>query len=264
MSVDPGNVPNPARIYDYLLGGDHNSPIDRAAGERLKQLSPFVAKAPLLQRRCLRGLAAELTERRGFDVIIDFASGLPTQDHLHDAVRPGTTVIYSDIDPLVVKHAREILDGSRNTYYFLGDARRPDLLLSRPEVQTLLGGRHDIAMIYWGVSAFLTDDDLRFAATYFDAWAGPQSVWAFNAQLADLELTDEVIGTAVELYRKMGTPLYLRPLSDYRSLLRPWSSDDHDFVDLLAWNGLSYESMSDEDKAALGVTGGGYGAYLTR
>ena len=32
----------------------------------------------------------ELAERRGYDLLIDFASGLPTNDHIHHVVPPGT------------------------------------------------------------------------------------------------------------------------------------------------------------------------------
>ena len=37
--VDPTN-PSPARMYDYVLGGKHNFPVDRAAVERIRANSP--------------------------------------------------------------------------------------------------------------------------------------------------------------------------------------------------------------------------------
>jgi len=84
--------PNAGRIYDYLLGGYHNFQIDREAAEQLIKMFPSLPKAMRMQRWCLRDLAVELTEKRGFDVIIDFASGLPTQDHIHSVTPPGTTL----------------------------------------------------------------------------------------------------------------------------------------------------------------------------
>lgn len=256
--------PNAARIYDYLLGGTHNFPADRQAGERLKELSPFAARAPFLQRGCLKELAVELTERRGYDLVVDFGSGLPTQGHLHETVRPGTTVIYSDIDPLVVSYGREIVNGTPHTFFFPGDARRPDLLMNHPEIQSILRGRRNAAFILWGVSAFLADEDIRNLARFLDQWSGPQSTWAFNAQLADHGLPEPVVSTAVELYRKLGAPLFLRSRADYEALVQPWRALPPGFFTLLQQHGMDPETLSPEDRAAYGSTGGGYGAYLAR
>ena len=69
-----------------FLGGSHNFEVDRQAAEQLLALLPFSEKFVRLQRWALQDLAVELTQQRGFDVIIDFASGLPTNDHLHHVV----------------------------------------------------------------------------------------------------------------------------------------------------------------------------------
>src|SRR3989304_4376578 len=99
-SIIDASRPNAGRIYDYLLGGSHNFEVDRQAAEQVLTLLPFSGKFARLQRWALQDLAVELTKRRGFDVIIDFASGLPTNDHIHLVTPPGTTVIYSDYDPV--------------------------------------------------------------------------------------------------------------------------------------------------------------------
>ena len=65
--------PRPGRIYDYLLGGHHNLEVDREIGGRVLAITPFASKAKRLQNWCLQDLATELTEQRGYDVIIDRA-----------------------------------------------------------------------------------------------------------------------------------------------------------------------------------------------
>jgi hypothetical protein len=70
--------PSAGRIYDYLLGGHHNFKVDRRVAEQLVKAFPFLPKTMRLQRWCLQDLE-ELTEKRSFDVIVDFASGLPTK-----------------------------------------------------------------------------------------------------------------------------------------------------------------------------------------
>src|ERR1041384_1318361 len=163
-SIIDTSKPSAGRIYDYMLGGHHNFEVDRQAADQIVKLVPFLPKAMRLQRWCLQDLALELTEKRGFDIIIDCASGLPTNDHIHHVVPAGTTVIYSDFDPVVVEYGREILADTSNIYFFQADARRPDELLNRPEVQEILGGRRDVALVYWGICMFLSDDDLSHAA----------------------------------------------------------------------------------------------------
>ena len=145
-SIIDASVPNAGRIYDYLLGGHHNFEVDRRAGDQLKGLLPFLPKVMRLQRWCLQDIAHEFTEVRGYDVIIDFASGLPTMDHIHTAVKPGTTVIYSDNDPVVVEYAHEILGNTPDVYFFEADAGRPEEQLNHPEVQGVLGGKRDVAL----------------------------------------------------------------------------------------------------------------------
>jgi hypothetical protein len=264
-SILNSSKPNAGRIYDYLLDGNHNFEADRAAGEQLKILAPFIAtKGARLQRWCLQDLALELTEKRGYEVIIDFASGLPTQDHIHETARPGTVVIYSDSDPVVVEYARDILQGMPNVYFFQGDARRPDELLERPEVQKILAGRRDVALIYWGVATFLKDEELAFAAQYLHQWAGPRSCWAFNAQLADADPTNPIMMKVLNIYKQMGSPVYLRDLDQYRTLVQPWHTDETGFVSFMDWHGIDQIEMSQEDRNASGPAGGGYGAYLVK
>ncbi len=88
-SIVNASVPSAARIYDYMLGGHHNFQVDRSAANQFFALIPFLPKAARLQRWCLQDIAHELTEVRGYDLIIDFASGLPTRDHLHTVVPTG-------------------------------------------------------------------------------------------------------------------------------------------------------------------------------
>ena len=220
-SIVDTSRPNAGRIYDYLLGGSHNFEVDQKAGERLVQLLPFVAKAARLQRWCLQDLALELTEKRGFDVIIDFASGLPTNDHMHVVATKGTTIIYSDRDPLVVEYAHEILADTPDVYYFQTDASRPDELLSRPEVQSILNGRRDVALTYWGVKLWLADEDIAHAARALNAWSGMRSCWAFNLMGAVETPDDPQVNQVRQLYAQMGTPVYFRSLNRFQSYCSP-------------------------------------------
>ena len=263
-SIMDTTKPNAGRIYDYTLGGHHNFEVDRQAADRVIKLLPFTPKTARLQRWCLQDLAVELTQKRGFDMIVDFASGLPTNDHIHQVVPEGTTVIYSDWDPVVVEYAHDILKGVPNVHFFQADVRRPEELLNRREVQDILGGRRDVALVAWGISAYLGEEDFAHALRYLYDWSDAKTVCALNAQFASADLSNPAIQQVLALYEKMGAPVYIRPLEKYQQLIQPWRADDKGFVSLLEWHGFDQSEMTEEDLQAIGSTGGGYGAYLVK
>jgi hypothetical protein len=251
-------------MYDYYLGGNHNFEVDRQAAEQVLEVAPFVSKAVRLQRWCLQDIAEELTERRGFDVIIDFASGLPTNDHIHHVVPEGTTVIYSDFDDVVMEYGREILGDTPNVHYFQADARHPEDLLNRPEVKDILDGTRKVGLVYWGISMFLSDEDLTSAASFLYDWADSESCWAFQAQNAGVNLDDPKVSEIIQIYDQMGKPVYIRSLDVYKDLIHPWQVEEDGFISLVEWHGFDDSMMSDEERASYGAGGMGYGAYLVK
>lgn len=256
--------PNAGRIYDYLLGGHRNFESDRAVAEQMLKVLPWVKQLAFLQRRCLQGLARELSFSRGIKVIIDFGSGLPTQDHIHTAVAPGTTVIYSDQDPAVVSYAREILGATPNAYYFQADVRQPEEFLNRRELLRILGDERDVAFVTWGLLAYIPDDAVTHAGEALHAWSGPNACWAINAQVADVNRNDPAIVQMLQIMEKMGSPLYLRTLDRLREMLNPWHPDALDFISLMKWHNVPENQLSEEERKAVGASGGGYGAYLVK
>jgi len=251
-------------MYDYYLGGNHNFEVDRQAADQILKLIPFTVKYVRMQRWALQDIAVELSEKRGYDVIIDFASGLPTNDHIHFKVPKGVTVIYSDVDPVVVEYARDILKGTSDVYFFQADARHPEELLGRPDVEKILAGRRKVGLVYWGISAFLSDEAISHAVRYLYDWAAPGSCLAFNAQGADMNPEDPAVAQSIQLYQKMGQNTFPRSLKEYQELLKPWQPDAQGFIPLLEWHGFEQSELGKEDIAAFGPMGGGYGAYLVK
>ena len=261
-SIVDSSKPNPGRIYDYVLGGSHNFEVDRVAAEQLKKIIPYAEQYARLQRWSLKVIAEELTQRRGFDVIIDFASGLPTNDHIHLQVPEQTTVIYSDNDRLTVEYAQEILNGAKHARVFKSDAGRPDGLLDDSEVQALLNGRRKVAFVYWGVSAVLSDDELKNAARTLYEWAAPGSCLAFNSQTLDADAPS--VDQMIEIYQAMGTAVYPRMPEEHLPLLEPWQIEGDGFVPLYEWHGFDKSEFSGADNRVFGPTCGGHGAYFVK
>jgi hypothetical protein len=255
------SVPNAGRIYDYLLGGHHNFEVDRRAGDFIKSLAPFVPKMVRMTRWCLQEIAHTLTYERGYRYIIDFASGLPTMGHIHTAVAPGTVVIYSDRDPVCVEYSKEILGDTPNVYYFQADCRRPEELLSRPEIQEILKNNRRVAFVYWAITGFMTDEEIAHVARVLYEWSDQESCWAVFLMEGNPE--HPIAKRLLEFYRQIGEPVYYRPLAVFQDLVKPWRPDELGFRTLEQWHGLQ-DTMSEEDKQFIAAGGGGYGVYLIK
>jgi hypothetical protein len=262
-TIIDASVPNAGRIYDYLLGGHHNFEVDRQAGDRIKAIVPFLPKAMRSFRWALQEMGPVLTEERGFDTILDFASGLPTMDHLHTTVPPGTTIIYSDIDPVTVEYGREILGDTPNTYFFQADARRPEELLNRPEVDEILGDKRHVAFVYWGISMYLTDDDIRHAARVLYDWSDETSLLAFY--IATGSADDPATANLMEVYSRMGEALSLRQVENFPPLVKPWRADPLGYRTMEEWIGhdITVATSEAEDEVTR-AGGGGTGVYLIK
>jgi S-adenosyl methyltransferase len=79
-------VPNPARIYDYLLGGKDYFPPDREAAEKLIAAYPEARTLARANRRFLTRAVWYLAEY-GIGQYIDLGTGLPTSPNVHEVAR---------------------------------------------------------------------------------------------------------------------------------------------------------------------------------
>ena len=166
-------VPNPARIYDYLLGGKDNFPADRQVAEQLLAIAPVARDVVEDNRAFLRRAVRVLTREAGIRQFIDLGSGLPTQGNVHEiaqAIAPDARVVYVDNDAMVVTHSRALLAGN-NTVAIQADLREPDRILGHPEVRELIDFHQPIALLLMAILHFIPDDEdpLGIVARFRDA-----------------------------------------------------------------------------------------------
>jgi hypothetical protein len=135
------DVPHPARIYDYWLGGKDNFAADREAAEAVIEVRPTVVRDIRANRACLRRAAAWLASEAGIGQFLDIGTGIPTKPNVHEvvqAISPAARIVYVDNDPIVLSHARALLASGPEgeTAYIDADLRNPDQILA-PAAQTL-------------------------------------------------------------------------------------------------------------------------------
>jgi hypothetical protein len=147
------NVPHPARVWNYFLGGKDNFPADRAAGDQVLALMPEIVDSARADRAFLRRVVRYLAGEAGVRQFLDIGTGLPTADNTHEvaqAVAPESRIVYVDNDPIVLVHARALLTSGPAgvTDYVEADVRDTDKLLqaaartldfSQPVALMLLG-----------------------------------------------------------------------------------------------------------------------------
>jgi hypothetical protein len=125
-----------ARMYDYALGGKDNYASDRTAVEELLKVWP-AAFATVRQNRAFLGRVARyLAADAGIRQFLDIGTGIPTAGNLHEvaqAIAPETRVVYVDYDPVVLAHARALLDSTEEgaTDYIDADLRDTGTILER-------------------------------------------------------------------------------------------------------------------------------------
>ena len=233
-SIVDASKPNAGRIYDFVLGGNHNFEVDREAALKLMEQSPLFPKVARLIRwflgESVRRLAAD-----GYSRFIDFASGLPTKDHIHQVTPPETKVIYSDIDPVIVAYGQEILRENHNARYMVCNAGRPEDLLSSGMVSELFGGDRKVAIGFNGIAFFLSNEEIDHAMKALYDWVDPSS----RLFLCDSGFEGTVISPTLEetlnIYRKLGQPFRLRTLDTLKELIRPWRPTGLGFRPLEEW-----------------------------
>ncbi|WP_189595223.1 SAM-dependent methyltransferase, partial [Nocardia cerradoensis] len=82
--------------------------VDRFAAEAGKRLVPDLPRLALSNRAFLRRAVRFLADR-GIRQFLDVGSGIPTAGNVHEvaqAIDPAIRVLYVDIDPVAVTHAR--------------------------------------------------------------------------------------------------------------------------------------------------------------
>ena len=196
-------VPSVARIYDYLLGGKDHFAVDRAAAEKLIELTPNAREGVQTNRRFLRR-AVTLMARKGIRQFLDIGAGLPTQENVHQvALReaPDARVVYVDNDPIVLAHGRALLADNAQTIVVDGDLREPEAILADPRVNEHIDFGEPVGLLMVAVLHFIpeTKEAERIVGTLRDRLAPGSGMAISHLSFGDLD--EEKIREGRELYK---------------------------------------------------------------
>jgi trans-aconitate methyltransferase len=152
-------IAHSARIYDWWLGGKDNFAADRELGQKIVNLVPMTPASARANRAFLHR-AAGTVAAEGVHQFIDLGAGLPTADNTHSVVQrvdPNNRVVYVDYDPIVLAHARALLEGIGPTTVIQADIRNPDAILNHPDVNKVIDFTKPVCVLAVAVLHFLDD-----------------------------------------------------------------------------------------------------------
>jgi O-methyltransferase involved in polyketide biosynthesis len=122
---------------------------------------PNVRLAVQWNRAFLRRVVRYLVGEAGIRQIVDIGAGLPTVGNTHEIAllaHPGTTVVYVDHDPVVLAHARNMLQGIASTAIIEQDLLDPDAILADPVLVDLIDFTQPVAFLYLSILHFVSDE----------------------------------------------------------------------------------------------------------
>ncbi|MGA2974581.1 MAG: SAM-dependent methyltransferase [Spirochaetia bacterium] len=236
-SIADASKPNPGRIYDFILGGNHNFEVDRQAAQQLLKFAPDFPKSA----RTIRWFLGEAVRRLladGFTQFIDFASGLPTVDHIHQVAPKGTKVVYSDIDPVTVAYGQEIIKDEPDVRYIACDIATPEHLLEDPTISRFLDKNRKTAIGMNGIAWFVKNEDLSHSLRVVYDWAGNGSRLFLSDFDSDPSKATASMKESSDLYEKLNQPFFRRIRETLLELCRPWKVMKPGFQPLEQWIGI--------------------------
>ena len=215
---EPGEA-HSARVYDYILGGRTHFAADREAASDLTSAWPALPTSMRINRATMLRMGRWLAGEAGIRQFLDIGAGIPTEPNLHQVVRecaPDSRVVYVDNDPVVLRHARELLAGEprERTACLRADLRDPLGVLRSPELLATLDLSRPVAVTVIAVLQFV-EDAVPLLRTLAGALA-PGSHVALTTATADIA-PDEVTEMA-RRYTERGVPMYLRTRAEVEEL----------------------------------------------
>jgi hypothetical protein len=204
--------PNSARMWNYLIGGKDHYPIDREVAAKQVEIYPRGIDVVRHSRAFLGRVVRYLAGEAGIRQFLDIGTGLPTHDNTHEVaqrVAPECRIVYVDNDPLVLVHARALLNSSPEGVcaYIDADVRNPGKILGG--AAKTLDLNRPIGLMMLGIMGNVADDAEAYDVVRRLLEALPSGSYMALNDGSKVVFHEEAVGA--ERYRaEAGEPYYLR------------------------------------------------------
>jgi hypothetical protein len=160
------SVATPARVLDYLAGGDSNFEADRQLADALGDTLPGGVDTARAAVRALSSFVTRtvrhLAREEGIGQFLNVGSAIPTARKIHEVAQqaaPGSRFVYVGDDPVVLAHAHSLRGSAPDgaSAYVHGDVRDPEAIVHHA-AETLDLARPVAVMLVTTLN-FVTDAD---------------------------------------------------------------------------------------------------------
>jgi S-adenosyl methyltransferase len=199
------SVAHSARVHDYWLGGKDNYAADRAAGDAVIAAYPGIVRSVRANRAFLARVVRYLAAEAGITQFLDIGTGIPAAGNTHEvaqAAAPSCRVAYVDYDPVVLAHARALLESSGDGAigYIDADLRTPEMILEQA-AQTLDFSR-PVAVMLIAILHLIGDQDDPYGIVSSLMAAVPAGSYLALSQVAS-DIEPEQMAEAAKRYNRL-------------------------------------------------------------
>ncbi|MEV0855749.1 SAM-dependent methyltransferase [Nocardia fluminea] len=157
-------IAHEARVYDYWLGGKDNYPADRALGDAIAEHVPAIKTMARANRAFLGRAVRHLVSEAGITQFLDIGTGIPTAGNTHEVAQqldPTARVVYVDKDPIVLAHARALMNSTPQgrTRFIHADLHDPRSILDHPDLADTLDRDEPVAIMLVAIMMYFADAD---------------------------------------------------------------------------------------------------------
>jgi hypothetical protein len=219
VEIDIGTA-QPARMTNYLLGGDDNFAVDREVIEYITAALPGGSDAARAAIRASRAFVERavryLASAVGISQFLSIGTGIPPADHVAEVAQrfgsPGSRIVYVITDPVVLARARSLWRRSPEGVinFVRGDVRDPERILRRSA--STLALTRPVAVLVFGVMHLVHDTPAAHQAVARLLADLPSGSHLVMTHLASDIRADELAG-AVERMHRMAHEAKVRPFA---------------------------------------------------
>ncbi|MFE1261187.1 SAM-dependent methyltransferase [Streptomyces albogriseolus] len=251
------STPHPARVYDWFLGGKDNYPVDEELGRQIMGVDGTARHVARTNRWFMQRVTRWLAGPGGVRQFLDIGTGIPTEPNLHQiaqAAAPESRVVYTDNDPIVLKHAEALLRSTPEgaTDYVQADVREPGRILK--EARQTLDLTRPVALSLVALTHFLgeEDDPHTLVAGLVDAL--PSGSYLVLSQLT-ADFDPEAVARGVEMYRAGGVTLAPRSRAEIARFFEGLEPVEPGLVQLTDWHPELAVGESTDERAVISLYG---------
>ncbi|MGW4020018.1 SAM-dependent methyltransferase [Streptomyces sp. NPDC005009] len=249
--------PHPARVYDWFLGGKDNYPVDEELGRQIMSVDGTARHIARTNRWFMQRVTRWLAGEAGVRQYLDIGTGIPTEPNLHQVaqgIAPESRVVYTDNDPIVLKHAEALLRSTPEgvTDYVQADVREPGRILE--QAREKLDFERPVALSLVALTHFLGDEDDPYGLVARLVEALPSGSHLVLSQLT-ADFDPEAVGRGVEMYKAGGVTLAPRSRAEIARFFEGLEPVDPGLVQLTDWHPELAVGENTDENAVISLYG---------